>query len=82
MDIKKELKDVVNRFDDAKISGTEVYVNDYIDDEDVSNLGYMFWWNADTQECGIEYQHAAGSRECDTPCKNADDFVDYIYNNV
>ena len=78
VNIKKEIKKVADYFDDTEKSGTEIYVNDYVDDEDVSSRGYMFWWNAEDQECGIEYQNIPGSDESDDPCKTAEDFIAYI----
>ena len=82
VNIKKEIKKVADYFDDTEPSDTEIYVNDYVDDEDVSSYGYMFWWDAEEQECGIEYQNTAGSDVSDDPCKTADDFISYINQNT
>ena len=82
VNIKKEIKKVANYFDDTEVSDVEVYVKDYVEDEDVSSYGYMFWWNAEDQECGIEYQNTPGSDESDDPCKTADDFINYINQNT
>ena len=78
VNIKKEIKKVAKYYDDTEVSDTEIYVNDYVDDEDVSSHGYMFWWNAEDQECGIEYQNTAGSDESDDPCETAEDFIAYV----
>jgi len=80
--INEEIKKVTDYFDNTKISEVEIYVNDYVEDEDVSSMGYMFWWNAEDQECGIEYQKTAGSSESDDPCVTAQDFIDYINSNI
>jgi len=82
VNIKKEIKYIADYYDDTEISGTEVYVRDYVEDENVSSHGYMFWWNAEDQECGIEYQNTPGSDESDDPCKTADDFISYINQNT
>jgi hypothetical protein len=82
VNIKKELKKVAKYYDDTEVSDVEVYVNDYVEDENVSSHGYMFWWNAEEQECGIEYQNTPGSDVSDDPCKTADDFFDYINQNT
>lgn len=78
VNIKKEIKKVADYFDDTEVSDTEIYVNDYVEDEDVSSHGYMFWWDAENQECGIEYQNIPGSDESDDPCVTAGDFIDYV----
>ena len=82
VNIKKEIKKVADYFDDTEPSDVEIYVKDYVEDEDVSSHGYMFWWNAEDQECGIEYQNTPGSDESDDPCKTADDFISYINQNT
>jgi len=82
VNIKKEIKKVANYFDDTEVSDVEVYVKDYVEDEDVSSYGYMFWWNAEDQECGIEYQNTPGSDESEDPCKTADDFIKYVNQNT
>lgn len=82
VNIKKEIKKVADYFDDTELSDTEIYVNDYVEDGDVSSHGYMFWWNAEDQECGIEYQKTAGSDESDEPCKTADDFIKYVNSRI
>lgn len=82
VNIKKEIKKVADYFDNAEVSGSEVYVHDYEEDEYVSSHGYMFWWDAEAQECGIEYQNTPGSDESDDPCKTADDFIEYINQNT
>tara|TARA_B110000908_G_C10236919_1_gene443888 strand:+ start:167 stop:1771 length:1605 start_codon:yes stop_codon:yes gene_type:complete len=82
VNIKKEIKELSDYYDDIEVSGVEVYVNDYVEDEDVSSYGYMFWWNVEDQECGIEYQNTSGSQESDDPCKTADDFISYIDQNT
>ena len=58
----KEIKKIAEYYDDTEISGTEIYVKDYVEDEDVSSHGYMFWWNVEDQECGIEYQNTLSQR--------------------
>ena len=82
VNIKKEIKKVADYFDDTEPSDVEIYVKDYVEDEDVSSHGYMFWWNAEDQECGIEYQKTPGSDESDEPCNTADDFISYINQNT
>ena len=83
VNIKKEIKKLADYYDDIiEVSDVEVYVNDYVEDENVSSYGYMFWWNAEDQECGIGYQNIPGSRESDDPCKTADDFISYINQNT
>tara|TARA_R110000868_G_scaffold4165_1_gene25802 strand:+ start:2195 stop:2488 length:294 start_codon:yes stop_codon:yes gene_type:complete len=82
VNIEKEIKKVADYFDDTEPSDTEIYVNDYVEDGDVSSHGYMFWWNAEDQECGIEYQKTAGSDESDDPCKTAEDFIAYINSRI
>ena len=78
VNIKKEIKKIADYYDDTETSGTEIYVKDYVEDENVSSHGYMFWWNAEDQECGIEYQKTAAGDESDDPCKTADDFITYV----
>ena len=82
----KEIKKITDYYDDtvtcSTLYGTEVYVKDYVEDEDVSSHGYMFWWNPEDQECGIEYQKTPGSDESDEPCNTADDFISYINQNT
>ena len=76
--ITKEIKKVADYFNDTEVSNVEVYVNDYVNDKSVSSHGYMFWWDAENQECGIEYQNTPGSSESDDPCVTAGDFIDYV----
>jgi hypothetical protein len=78
----KEIKKITDYYDDTETSGTEIHVKDYVEDEDISSHGYMFWWNPEDQECGIEYQKTPGSDESDEPCNTADDFISYINQNT
>lgn len=81
VNIKKEIKKVEDYFyDTEKQSKTEIWVKDYMDEDD-SDGSYLFWWNAKNQECGVEYQHTHGSDESEDPCVTAQDFIDYVYAN-
>ena len=82
VNIKKEIKKVADYYEDTEPSEVEIYVNDYIEDGSVSSAGFMFWWNVEDEECGIEYQKRPGSDQSDDPCKTADDFIDYINQNT
>ena len=81
-DINNEVKYVEEHYDNTEIVGNEVYVHDFEDDETVSDFGYMFWWNPENEECGIEYQKIPGNEQHDEPCKTAEDFIDYIESRI
>lgn len=80
--IGEEFEKVGTRYSDVEIDNNQVYVHDFENDERVSTFGYMFWWNAENEECGIEYQKIPGSQEHDEPCRSAEDFIEYITANI
>jgi hypothetical protein len=79
-----EFLKVMNYFSDVTFSEyfKEVHVYDFAKDDSVSSFGYMFWWNLDEQECGIEYMNTQGSIENEEPCRTAQDFINYIENSI
>ena len=79
-----EVLKVMNYFSDVTFSEhfKEVHVYDFAKDDSVSSFGYMFWWNLDEQECGIEYMNTQGSIENEEPCRTAQDFINYIENSI
>tara|TARA_R110000772_G_scaffold40567_1_gene94955 strand:- start:713 stop:973 length:261 start_codon:yes stop_codon:yes gene_type:complete len=79
---KKEIKEIADYFDNTEVHDTTIYVSDYVEDEDVSSHGYMFWWDFEDQIAGIEYQNTIGSDESDDPCKTADDFIAYVNKSI
>ena len=79
---KKETKEIADYFDNTEVHDTAIYVHDYVEDEDVSSHGYMFWWDFETRKCGIEYQKTAGSDESEFTNNTADDFIAYVNRNI
>jgi len=81
-----EFLKVMNYFSDVtffdNVNGEEVHVHDFAKDDNISSFGYMFWWNFDEQECGIEYMNTPGSIENDEPCRTAQDFINYIEDSM
>lgn len=79
-----EVLKVMNYFSDVTFSEyfKEVHVHDFAKDDSVSSFGYMFWWNLDDQQCGIEYMNTQGSIENDEPCRTAQDFINYIEDSI
>jgi hypothetical protein len=80
--ISEEFKKIESEYSDVEIVDSQVYVRDFENDEEISNFGYMFWWDVENEECGIEYQKIPGSSEHDEPCRTAEDFIEYIKTNI
>ena len=82
VNIEEEIKLIASYYEYVEKTSTEIYIKDYIDRKDVSSFGYMFWWDAEAQTCGIEYQNTPGGNEHDNPCVTALDFMSYISDNT